>query len=94
MKKLALLSTVVALTLSIGCLAASGPPSKQKSCTITCFEKTPTCYVTQTGKDCLEITNVKPNNKKKGSFSCELKGCETTTTYGDTGVDVDKKESN
>lgn len=81
----------IASLVSVVCIATA-PPPKPKSCTITCYEKTPACYVTKTGKDCLEITNVKPSGKK-GGYICKLKGCDTTTTYGDDGTSVNKKDS-
>lgn len=53
--------------------------AKNDSCTITCYEKTPTCYVAKNGKDCLDISN-KPI-KSNGELVCELKGCESKTVY-------------
>ena len=52
-----------------------------KACSITCYEKTPTCYVTAEGNNCLTISNEKPSCDTKGSCVCKIAGCDTKTTY-------------
>jgi hypothetical protein len=51
-----------------------------KSCTITCYEKTPTCYVAKDNDGCLVISDHKPVPGKKSSI-CTLQSCDTRTVY-------------
>ncbi len=79
MKKFALVA-LSATALLLGYVASTTARTQKDPCTITCYEKTPTCYVTKDSNGCLEISNVKPA-AKKGSSICTLKGCESKTVY-------------
>lgn len=87
-KSMLLIWTLTLLIVSVSMSGASqASTSSSKSCTITCEQKTPTCYVTQEKSGCLVISNSKPPTcNKKGSCTCVIEGCDTTTTYdGQTG---------
>ncbi len=75
--KLSSLLIVILLAVSFGVYAADGASG---SCSITCYEKTPACYVTKDSTGCLVITNTKPKCSK-GSCVCELKSCDKKTEY-------------
>jgi hypothetical protein len=58
--------------------AQTGTEPMKDACSITCYEKTPSCYVTQ-GKDgCLDISDKKPECND-GKCVCKISGCEKTT---------------
>lgn len=77
--KLSLL--IISLLMSVTFIAhAAKTVNVNDACSITCYEKTPTCYVTKDSSGCLVITNTKPKCEK-GQCICELKGCEKKTTY-------------
>lgn len=63
--------------------SSSTAPMKDP-CTVTCYEKSPTCYVTADGPDCLTISNEKPVCTK-GTCVCTIQGCETKTTLQPSG---------
>lgn len=62
-------------------LVSSSFAATGKSCSITCYEKTPDCYVTKDSSGCLIISNEKPKKNKKGDLMCVLPGCEKKTEY-------------
>lgn len=78
MKTSSLILAVLA-TAAFGAYAADAT-LPNKSCSITCYEKTPACYVTKDSSGCLVITNTKPKCSK-GSCICELKSCDKKTEY-------------
>ena len=57
---------------------SSSLPSQ--SCSITCYEKNPACYVSKDKDGCLTITNEKPKCSKD-SCICTIKGCNKKTEY-------------
>lgn len=57
---------------------ATGTEPMKDACSITCYEKTPTCYVTQDKEGCLIISDKKPECHD-GKCVCEIKGCEKQT---------------
>lgn len=74
-------SLVISATIMLAVSAyAADSSSSNKSCSITCYEKTPACYVTKDSTGCLVITNTKPKCSK-GSCICEVKSCEKKTEY-------------
>jgi hypothetical protein len=50
------------------------------TCNVTCYEQTPSCYVTKDSSGCLVISDKKPK-PVKGAYVCELKSCVKKTTY-------------
>lgn len=80
MKKIIFLLPYFLIMLSSTSLSLASEATLNKSCSITCYEKTPTCYVTKDDKGCLVISNEKPTCSK-GSCVCKIEGCETKTTY-------------
>jgi hypothetical protein len=86
-KSMLLIWTLALLIVSVSMPGASqASTSSSKSCTITCEQKTPTCYVTQEKSGCLVISNDKPPTRNKGSYTCVIEGCDIKTTYdGQTG---------
>jgi hypothetical protein len=90
MSKILFSKSIVIFTLA-GIITACTPPAsnstlsqsvsqKNNSCTITCYEKTPTCYVSQDVSGCLTITNDKPVSND-GARTCVLPACEKNVTY-------------
>lgn len=77
--KLSILMLSVCL-MAVALIAKAKPISSDEACSITCYEKTPSCYVTKDSSGCLVITNKKPKCSK-GQCICELKGCDKKTTY-------------
>jgi len=64
----------------------------QDKCSITCYEKTPTCYVTAEKSGCIKISYEKPKCGEK-SCTCIIKGCDKKTTFeNDKTVTTTKKE--
>lgn len=53
----------------------TGTEPMQDACSITCYEKTPTCYVTQDKDGCLNISDKKPVCKDNKCI-CEMSGCD------------------
>ena len=80
MKKLLLGSAIVSVIAMVAILNISFAKQKQDPCSITCYEKTPDCYVSAASSGCLIISNVKPK-AKKGEYTCRLKSCKIKTTY-------------
>jgi|GEM_PF-5515107 len=82
---------VTALVVPLIFTACSTPPSSNQasaqpvsqnnnSRTITCYEKTPTCYVSQGAPGCLTISYDKPANSN-GEKTCILPASEKNVTY-------------
>lgn len=77
--KLTSLVSIILMCVTLGAYADDSA-SSDKSCNITCYEKSPACYVTKDSSGCLVITNTKPKCSK-GSCICELKSCDKKTEY-------------
>lgn len=60
-------------------LPSSAVLPSAKKCQITCYEKTPSCYVSSEGSNCLAISNVLKKDEKKSV--CTLKSCNVQTSY-------------
>lgn len=73
---------VSTLALSFCCVAVlnAAPELPGTACSITCYEKTPSCYVSKDKSGCLVISNEKPSCSK-GSCICELKACAKKSSY-------------
>ncbi|MHB1949751.1 MAG: hypothetical protein ACYCQI_16755 [Gammaproteobacteria bacterium] len=66
--------------------------SLQENCSITCYEKTPTCYVTTDKSGCIKLSYQKPKCGEK-ACTCVIKGCDTKTTFENgNSVTTTKKE--
>lgn len=55
------------------------------TCSITCYEKTPECYVTKDEAGCLIISNEKPKRNKQGDLICKIPSCDIKTTIHSHG---------
>jgi hypothetical protein len=77
MNKISMVSGV-ALALLCATTIWAAPP---KSCSITCIEKTPDCYVSKDKDGCLIISDEKPKVNKEGKLICIIPGCEKETKY-------------
>lgn len=76
---MAVLMTGAVFATGASTASSNSDKSMKDACSVTCYEKTPTCYVTQ-GKDgCLDISNEKPDCTKAACV-CKLAGCETKKT--------------
>ena len=79
-KILYLLWTTAVLSLCFSVLNTSYAGSSCSISSITCYEKTPTCYVTKDKSGCLDISYKKPVCAK-GSCVCTVKACNKVTNY-------------
>lgn len=82
MKKQRYLVLMIAYMAS-GAFAAPVPAQNSNNvmkdaCSITCYEKTPTCYVTQDKEGCLKISDTKPECTGNACV-CKIDGCEEKT---------------
>ena len=74
-------TAILALGLSTASLAQLVQPAQPKGdCTITCYQKTPTCYVTKEDKGCLKLNSEIPGCSNNICI-CTLKDCKPKTTY-------------
>lgn len=79
-QKLMIFHLATILVFSLFSLTAQA----KDNCSITCFEKTPQCFVSKDSTGCLVITDHKPSCSK-GSCVCQLKSCKTKTIFEKSG---------
>jgi hypothetical protein len=89
MKKYLLLFSALLITGTAVAEDTSTKAAENAPCTITCYEKSSSCYVTADGTGCLDITDKKPVCTKN-SCVCNLSHCDTKTTYKSDGEIINK----
>lgn len=96
MKKISWLTIVVLMSFLMihrFAIAETLTVSEKDACTITCYQKTPTCYVKKDASGCLDISYTKPVCNKDECV-CKIPGCEQKTIIDSKGNETTIKTPN